>query len=61
MNRISLNDYVADVGQQKAAEQLGVSQGAISKAIRTGRMIFVERIGDQEVRAEEVKPFPSQK
>lgn len=61
MNRISLNDFVADVGQQRAAEQLGVTQGAISKAIRTGRMIFVEVIGDQKFKAEEVKPFPSQK
>ena len=58
---MSLIDFVADVGQQRAAEQLGVSQGAISKAIRTGRMIFVESDMEKKIRAEEVKPFPSQK
>lgn len=61
MNRISLKDYVAEVGQQKAAEHLGVSQGAISKAIRVGREIFIEVAGKHPIRAEEVKPFPSQR
>ncbi|WP_313679052.1 Cro/CI family transcriptional regulator [Pantoea vagans] len=41
MNRMTLEDYAKIHGQAKAAKDFGVIQCAISKAIRTGRQIFV--------------------
>ena len=35
--KISLAEFVGEVGQAKAADAIGVHQTAISKAIRVGR------------------------
>ena len=59
MNRMTLEDYAKIHGQAKAAKDFGVIQCAISKAIRTGRQIFVTVQSDGTVKGEELKPFPS--
>lgn len=59
--RVKLIDYVKRIGQTKAAKDLGVYQSAIFKAISAGRDITVIINSDGSVRAEELKPFPSQK
>lgn len=61
MNRMTLEDYAKIHGQAKAAKDFGVIQCAISKAIRTGRKIFVTVHADGSVEGEESKPFPSTK
>ncbi|MNC76389.1 Cro [compost metagenome] len=61
MQRTHLSDFAAKHGQQKAANLLGVTQGALSKAIRVGRNIYVSEQEDGSYVAEEVRPFPSQK
>ena len=43
------------------AQQLGMSQGALSKAIREGRQIFVFSAADGSLAAVEEKPFPGQR
>jgi hypothetical protein len=58
MNRVPLKDFVADHGQTKAAELLGLTQGGIGKALRSGREIYVVET-DGQYQAHEVKPFPS--
>lgn len=57
MQKITLSDFVDEVGQNKAAELLGVTQPAIHKAIHRARKIFVYKT-DSSVFAEEVRPFP---
>ncbi|WP_112070765.1 Cro/CI family transcriptional regulator [Klebsiella grimontii] len=59
--KISLADYVGEVGQAKADDAIGVHQTAISKAIRVGRKIFVNTLPDGKIKAEEIKPFPYSK
>ncbi|MBA4993256.1 Cro/CI family transcriptional regulator [Pseudomonas aeruginosa] len=61
MQIIPINEFVAEQGQAKAAELLGVTQGAISKALRAGRKINVYRYEDGSYSAEEVRAFPAQK
>jgi len=61
MKRIKLSDFAAEHGQAKAAELLGLTQGALSKAIRVGREIFVDYNQDGSLSAVEQRPFPSQK
>ncbi|MGU3523068.1 Cro/CI family transcriptional regulator [Enterobacteriaceae bacterium C23F] len=56
--KISLAQYVREVGQIKAASALGVHQTAISKAIRVGRQIFIDKLPTGEVKAIEYRPFP---
>lgn len=58
MEKIELKQFVSEKGQQKVAAMLGVSQFAISKAIRSGRKIFILKNGES-VRAVEEKPFPN--
>lgn len=41
------------------AKCLGMTQGALSKAIRMGRAIYVIQEGDGSIRAVEERPFPS--
>ncbi|MGU0056790.1 Cro/CI family transcriptional regulator [Enterobacter hormaechei] len=41
--KISLAEFVGEVGQAKAADAIGVHQTAISKAIRVGRQIFYQQ------------------
>lgn len=61
MNRMTLADYAKMHGQAKAANDFGVIQCAISKAIRAGRNIIVTVNEDGSVIGEEVRPFPSNK
>ena len=42
--KISLAEFVGEVGQAKAADAIGVHQTAISKAIRVGRQIFINKL-----------------
>lgn len=60
MRRIPLNEFASEKGQVHAAALLGMSQGALSKALGVGRSVFVTDHGDGTFTAEEVKPFPSQ-
>lgn len=59
MERLPLPDYVSKHGQGKTAEELGVYQSAISKALKKKRNITVWVGEDGEVKAEEIRPFPS--
>lgn len=60
MPRISLKEFIAEKGQTGAAPLLGVTQGALSKALRVGRDIYVVISPDGSCKAEEIKPFPAQ-
>ncbi|WP_271105833.1 Cro/CI family transcriptional regulator [Pseudomonas tohonis] len=60
MKAIPIRDFVQEKGQQVAASMLGMSQGALSKALKLGRKVFVTRHDDGSYSAEEVRPFPSQ-
>lgn len=60
MHRIHLSDFAASYGQVKAAEALGITQGALSKALRVGREIYVTINEDGTCKAQELRPFPSQ-
>ena len=60
MKRIPLIKFVEDRGQEESALVLGVTQGAISKALRAGRDITVIELPDGTFTAEELKPFPAQ-
>lgn len=59
MKRIPLNDFVDDRGQVSAATALAVTQGAVSKALRSGREIYVIEHDDGSYSAEELRPFPA--
>ncbi|MBI6550426.1 Cro/CI family transcriptional regulator [Xenorhabdus lircayensis] len=61
MEKISLSEYVKLNGQAKTARLVGVHQTAISKALRSDRQIFLIRQEDGTYKAEECRPFPSQK
>ncbi|MFS1583928.1 MAG: Cro/CI family transcriptional regulator [Candidatus Arsenophonus phytopathogenicus] len=61
MLKIPLSDYLKENSQEKAANLIGVHQTAISKAIRTGRKIFLIPNKDGRFTADEHKPFPSNK
>ncbi|MEE9660787.1 Cro/CI family transcriptional regulator [Enterobacter cloacae complex sp. CARB60] len=61
MNKITLGEYVKEHGQVKAGEALGVTQIAISKALRAGREIFVVISEEGNVSAFENKAFPSKR
>ncbi|PIT22079.1 Cro/CI family transcriptional regulator [Snodgrassella communis] len=58
MKKIPLSDYVKNNGQHKTAKELGLTQGAISKALRSGRNIFVHARYSGKVQAVEIRPFP---
>ena len=60
MQRTSLKEFVSEVGQLKAAQALCMTQGAISKALRVEREVYVISLGVGKYRAEEIKPFPAQ-
>ncbi|HGT9288262.1 Cro/CI family transcriptional regulator [Enterobacter kobei] len=59
MMTLTLKDYASEVGQVRAGESLGVTQIAISKAVRSGRNIVVHVADDGKVSAFESKPFPA--
>ncbi len=60
MRRITLDEFAAEKGQARAAALLGLRQGSLSKALRTGREIYVIECEDGTYSANEVKPFPAQ-
>lgn len=59
MTRIPLAEFAARKGQGEAAKILGTTQAAVSKAIKTGRYIFVHEKLSGVFEAIELKPFPS--
>lgn len=61
MDKVPLSEFAEAHGQIKAAEMLGITQGALSKAIRLKRNIYVHHLSPLQVKAEEIKPFPSGK
>jgi len=58
MQRTPLKEFVARMGQIKTAAVLGLTQGGVSKAIRTGRVVYVIELEDGSFKSEEIKPFP---
>ena len=60
MSRIPLNQFAISKGQTKAAQLLGMTQGALNKALRVGRDIYVTEVESGVFTAEELRPFPSQ-
>ncbi len=60
MQRTPLKEFVAQVGQIKAAAALRMSQGGISKALRADREVYVTELADGSFEAQELKPFPAQ-
>lgn len=60
MKRIPFKDFVKKHGQAEAALALGVTQGAISKALRVGREIYVTCHKNGTYEAHELRPFPAQ-
>ncbi|MDR5616815.1 Cro/CI family transcriptional regulator [Arsenophonus sp.] len=61
MKRLTLPQYVGMHGQEKVAQDLGLYQGAISKALSAKRNITILVHEDGKVEAEELKPFPSRR
>lgn len=59
MITLTLKDYASEVGQVRAGDRLGVTQIAISKAVRSGRNIIVQVADDGKVSAFENRPFPA--
>lgn len=59
MTPIPLSVFVADKGQDEAAKSLGSSQTAISKALKSGRVILVHEDEPGIFSALELKGFPS--
>jgi predicted transcriptional regulator len=60
MRHIPLTEFAAEHGQTKAAEMLGITQGALSKALRVGRRVTVSFGDDGSLTAQELRPFPAQ-
>ncbi|WP_313489154.1 Cro/CI family transcriptional regulator [Stutzerimonas nitrititolerans] len=60
MRRIPLKEFAQAQGQTQAAKALGLTQGALNKALRVGREIYVIAHTDGTYTAEELRPFPSQ-
>lgn len=59
MSTLHLKEFAKERGQPEAAILLGLTQGALSKAIRVGRLIFVTQHSDGSFTAEERRPFPA--
>jgi len=59
MNQLTLDEFIARKGQSEAARLLGVTPPALSKAVRTGRAVFVTEHEDGSCSAEEIKSFPA--
>jgi len=60
MSRIPLSQFAEKNGQTKTAVLLGMTQGALNKALRVGRDVYVTDMGDGKFKAEEIRPFPRQ-
>lgn len=59
MAPIQLHEFVDKHGQDRAAKVLGSSQAAISKAIRSGRVILISEAQPGYFTGVELKGFPS--
>lgn len=59
MSTTTLSDFVHPLGQAEAAKKLGSSQVAISKALKSERLIVVSSRSDGSFLSFEIKPFPS--
>ncbi|WP_347881101.1 Cro/CI family transcriptional regulator [Pseudomonas mosselii] len=59
MSTTTLIDFVHPLGQAEAAKKLGSSQVAISKALKSERLIVVSSRPDGSFSSFEIKPFPS--
>ena len=59
MKRVHLKDFAKFRGQPEAASLLGITQGALSKAIRIGRDVSVIEHTDGTFTAVETRSFPS--
>lgn len=59
MTMVPLKDFAKDHGQPHAASLLGMTQGALSKAIRIGRTVYVTQHIDGAFAAIEVRSFPA--
>lgn len=59
MTMVLLKDFAKDHGQPHAASLLGMTQGALSKAIRIGRTVYVSQQEDGSFAAIEVRSFPA--
>lgn len=59
MIMVPLKDFAKGYGQPHAASLLGMTQGALSKAIRIGRTVFVSQQTDGSFAAIEVRSFPA--
>ena len=60
MRRITLSEFAVEHGQTKAAKLLGLTQGALNKALNVGRDIYFTEHDDCSFSAEEIRPVPSQ-
>ncbi|MGX4726132.1 Cro/CI family transcriptional regulator [Pseudomonas corrugata] len=60
MSRIPLSQFAEKNGQTKAALLLGMTQGALNKALRVGRDVYVISHENGTYTAEELRPFPVQ-
>ena len=58
MHRTSLTDFAEKHGQTEAARLLGMTLGALNKALRVGREVYVTKTS-AGYEAEEVRPFPT--
>lgn len=61
MQRITLAAFTEKHGQTGAAGLLGMTQGALAKALKVGREVYVTQLPDKTFQAEETRPFPSTK
>lgn len=59
MTMVPLKDFAKGHGQPHAASLLGMTQGALSKAIRIGRTVYVTQQTDGSFAAIEVRSFPA--
>jgi len=59
MSSVHLKEFAGERGQPEAAQLLGVTQGALSKALRVGRRIVVTTHDDGSFSAEETRSFPA--
>lgn len=58
LSGIPLADFIESKGRKQAAIELGCTGPALSKAIASGRTIFVERAADGAASAKEISKFP---
>jgi len=57
MNRYTLESYLENHSQNSLAEAVGISQGAVSKMLRTGRNITVVELSSGQIQLIEERPI----